>query len=95
MSGLALKTYWPTSSGTPAFGGKAAAIIDRREDGQTVLLAELVVVLAVARRDVDEAGARVGGDEIGGKDLTSAAIVEEGMSVGETDEVGAFERADN
>jgi hypothetical protein len=34
-----------------------------------VLLAELVVVVAVARRDVDESGARVGGDEVGGEDL--------------------------
>ena len=37
-----------------------------------MLLAELIVVLAVARRDVDEAGAGVGGDEVGGEDLARA-----------------------
>ncbi len=55
-----------------------------------MLLAELVIVLAVAGRDVDEAGARVGGDEVGGEDLAGAAVVEERMLVGEADEVGAF-----
>ena len=55
-----------------------------------MLLAELVIVLAVARRDVDEARARIGGDEVGGEDLARAAVVEERMRVGEADEVGAF-----
>ena len=55
-----------------------------------MLLAELVVVVAVAGRDVDEARARVGGDEIGGEDLRACGVVEERVGVGETDEVGTF-----
>jgi len=74
--------------GGDEFGGEAAPVVDRREDGQAVLLAELVVVMTMSRCNVDEAGARVGGDEIGGEDLAGA--IQERMLIGEADEVGAF-----
>ena len=58
-----------------ACGGEAAAVIDGREDFEAVFLAELIIVLAVARRDVDEAGTGFGGDEVGGEDLTLAVVL--------------------
>src|ERR1700677_3778063 len=57
-----------------------------------MLLAELIIVLAVAGRDVHKTGARVGGDEVGGKNLARAAIIEERVRVGESGEVGTFPR---
>ena len=45
-----------------------AAVVGHREDGiDAVFLAEVEILLAMVRRFVDEAGALVGGDEIGGK----------------------------
>ena len=72
------------------FGGEAATVVDRREDGEAVLLAELIIVLAVAGGDVDEASSCFGGDEVGGENFSFAVVVEEGVLVGEADEVGAF-----
>ena len=76
--------------GRKKFSRQATAIVDRCEDGQAMLLAELVIVLAMSRRDVDEARACVGGDEVGGEDLALFSVVEERMLVGEADEVGAL-----
>src|SRR5207237_9063333 len=43
------------------FDGKAAALVDRRPDGQAVLDAHVEVVFAVPRGGVHQAGARLGG----------------------------------
>ncbi len=98
MSGLALKDVLADERfdrgigfGGDEFGGEAAAVVDGGEDGEAVLLAELVVVVAVAGGDVDESGAGVGGDEVGGEDFAGA--VEEGVVVDETDEGGTFDKA--
>jgi hypothetical protein len=76
------------------FGGEAAAIVDRREDFETMLLAELVIVMAMAGCDVDESRACVGGDEVGGEDLACPSVVEERMLISKTNKFGAFEALD-
>ena len=48
-------------------------IIHRRINRQTDLQAEIVVVQAVAGRDVDEAGAGVAGDKFGGEGFAGAS----------------------
>ncbi len=56
----------------PAEPGPVGAVhprtVDREDRVDAVLLAELEIVLAVVRRHVDEAGARVGGDEVAGEE---------------------------
>ena len=49
--------------GHAAFLGEAAIVVDGREDGQTVLAADEVIVVAVAGGDVDAAGAGFERDE--------------------------------
>ena len=64
--------------------GEAAGVVHGRVDGQALAAAEVVVVRAVAGRDVDEAGAGVGGDEVGGEEPAGAPA--ERMLVGERGE---------
>jgi hypothetical protein len=47
--------------------GEGAVVVDGLRDGQVVRAAEVEVVLAMAGRDVDEAGAGLGGDEVAGQ----------------------------
>ena len=68
---------FPDKLGQPDLCGEIAFVIDGRENPQAVLLAGDVVVRAVARGDVDCAGACLGGDEIREDDLRGA--VEEGV----------------
>jgi len=76
-------------------GGEAAAIIHRCENFEAVFLAELIVVLTMTGGDMDKAGARFSGDEVGGKNFPFAVVAEEGMRVGEADEIGAFDGQDS
>ena len=64
--------------------GETAGVVHGRVDGQALGAAEVVVVRAVTRRDVDEAGAGVGGDEVGGEEPARARA--EGVFVGERGE---------
>ena len=55
-----------------------------------MLLAKLIVVLTVARCDVDQAGAGFGGYEVRAEDLTDA--IKKRMLVSKADEFSAFPR---
>ena len=65
----------------PAPGVRADALVvgavqaHRVDDGQALLLAEAEVVLAEGDRRVHEAGAVVGGDEVGGQDRVALGAV--------------------
>ena len=52
---------------TRGMGGEGAVIVHRLRDRQAMGAAEREVILAMARRDVDEAGAGFGRDEIAGQ----------------------------
>ena len=62
---VALENVLADELGQAALGGKAAGVIDGREDVEAVLAAGDVVVLAVAGSHVHRAGAGVVGDEQG------------------------------
>ncbi len=79
--------------------GEVAGQIHRIDHRQAFLLADLEVVLAEGRRDVDHAGALAHLDEIAGDDTKAALglfLREERKQrrVGAPDEVGALHRAD-
>ena len=71
-------------------GDEAPVVVDRVVDRQPERPAELVVLLAVARRDVDQAGPRVHRDERGARD--PARALDPRMPVLEPRELGPLER---
>ena len=60
--GFASQTVWPAKCSTS--GDEAPVVVDRVVDLEPVPAAELVVLLAVAGRDVDQARARVHRHEV-------------------------------
>ena len=52
-----------------------ALVVDGRDDGEAVLLAEREVLLAAARRDVDDAGALLVGDLVPRDDAVLDALL--------------------
>ena len=73
-------------------GDEPPVVVDRVVDRQPERPAELVVLLAVPRRDVDQAGPRVHRDERGARN--PARPLDPRMPVLEPDELGALERGE-
>ena len=82
----------------PARVGEARLRVHRVEHRQALGLADLAVDLAERGREVHDAGAVVGGDEVGRDDAPAVAVggqpVERSL-VAQADEVGDRDRADD
>ena len=79
-------------------GGEAPGRVHGAHDGDVVLGAGVLVVLAEAGREVDDAGALLGGDEVGGDHLEGVGLVgeeREQRDVAVPDEVAAGEGGDD
>ena len=91
MIGSASLTHLPTKCGSVCGVGiadDAAAEVDRLAEEQSDLAAEQVVVLAEGRRDVNDAGAALHFDEVGGGHLTQWQGSVRGQAL---DQAGAVE----